>query len=129
MKNKWLRRDLLELNGFYTLCTTEKQYRLTLKHLKIKTKDAPSFLITQQANATVHCFDSKGKTCYVVCIGNTEGQTREQILALLVHEAVHIWQDFKASIGEHNPGRESEAYAIQMLSQSLMIEYFRQVAR
>ena len=61
MKNKWLDRNLLELNGYYTLCTTEKQYRSVLKHLRVKGGSAPTFLLTPQANATVHHFNCEGK--------------------------------------------------------------------
>ena len=126
MKNKWLDRNLLELNGYYTLCTTEKQYRSVLKHLRVKGGSAPTFLSTPQANATVHHFNCEGKYCAVVCLGNTKERTNAQVLALLVHEAVHIWQEFKENIGEREPGRETEAYAIQSISQSLITEYFRQ---
>jgi hypothetical protein len=47
----------------------------------------------------------------------------EQVYALLVHEAVHIWQDVKHRIGEDNPSSEFEAYAIQNISQELMLAY------
>ena len=126
MKNKWLDRNLLVLNGYYTLCTTEKQYNAALKHLRVKHREAPSFLASPRANATVHHFNCEDKYCAVVCLGNTKERTNAQVLALLVHEAVHIWQEFKENIGEGAPGRELEAYAIQSISQSLITEYFRQ---
>ena len=125
MKARWLDRGLLEF-GYYTLCTTEKQYARVLKQLKIKKRDAPSFLNTPQANASVHHFVQEGKQCSVICLGEVGNYDDNQVIALLVHEAVHLWQEFKDFIGERNPGIETEAYAIQSLSQSLITEYRRQ---
>lgn len=50
------------------------------------------------------------------------------VAALLVHEAVHIWQKHAEIIGSHNDhGDEEEAYAIQAIAAGLMYEYRRQV--
>ena len=128
MKNKWLNRSLLEF-GYYTLCLTEKQYQKVLKHLNVPACNAPSFLHNPYADASVHHFERDGKLSHVVCLGSCDGKDEDQVLALLVHEAVHLWQEFKDHIGETSPGRESEAYAIQRLSQSLIGEYLRQTKR
>jgi hypothetical protein len=50
------------------------------------------------------------------------------VAGLLVHEAVHIWQEHCERIGEDSPGRETEAYSIQWISQQLFWEYVRQVS-
>lgn len=128
MKNRWLDRSLLEFD-YYTLCTTEKQYADVLKHLKVRRKDAPPFLYTERAHASVHHFVNEGKHAFVVCLGPIAGRDDDQIIALLVHEAVHLWQGYARAIGESAPGDEMEAYAIQSLSQSLITEYRRQRKR
>ena len=43
--------------------------------------------------------------------------------ALLVHEAVHVWQAFCEDIGEKSPSDEFEAYSIQSISYELMTAY------
>jgi hypothetical protein len=45
------------------------------------------------------------------------------VATLLVHEAVHVVQEYFRYIGEDNPGSEIEAYAIQNVSASLMNAY------
>lgn len=40
-----------------------------------------------------------------------------------MHEAVHVFQHFKKSIGERKPSKEFEAYAIQSIADRLMNEY------
>jgi hypothetical protein len=50
-----------------------------------------------------------------------------EIAGILVHEAVHIWQEYCDFYGEDKPGREQEAYAIQFIAHELMTEFARKV--
>ena len=59
----------------------------------------------------------------MICVSGTKEHTTAQVYALLVHEAVHMWQEARARIGEIAPSQEFEAYAIQALSQRLFEEY------
>lgn len=127
MKNLWMDRCLFENPYHLTLCTTEKQYKRELKRFGIPKADRPAFTGSPQANACVHFFENKDiGLAAVVCIPKVKGKTIHQINALIVHEAVHVWQDVKDSIGEKNPSPEFEAYAIQSMAQCLMTEYERQ---
>ena len=129
MKLKWLDRCLVIGTHYFTLCTTEELFLKAMKHLRINEKDRPSFLANWDSNATVHYFENRDQmqaSC-VVCLGNTSGKDKILIYGILVHEAVHIWQQIKVSIGEHSPSPEFEAYAIQNISQQLFDEYERQV--
>ena len=116
---KYLDRALL-IGPYVAICRDEKEFRKELLRLKLPRHEWPNFM-TKGGYATTHFLTNtpKGMIC-IVCLGSTVGKTRTQIDALLVHEAVHIWQKFVADIGEDHPGDEMEAYAIQNLSQSLM---------
>ena len=70
------------------------------------------------------CKELKQTVC-IVCLGDTTGHNGTTIAALLVHEAMHVWQDMREAMGEHKPAVEQEAYAIQNISQSLFEEYVR----
>jgi hypothetical protein len=53
----------------------------------------------------------------------------EYIYAVLVHEAVHVWQHFREHIGETKAGDEQEAYCIETISYNLMQSYKKQVGK
>lgn len=130
MKAKWLDRSLFISSQYYTICTNEKQFKQVLRHMKIPKENRPPFLKNRFADASTHFFvneDGKSKTA-VVCLGDTKGRDPNQVRALIVHEAMHIWQEVKADYGEHNPGNEVEAYSVQMLTQQLFYEYDRQTS-
>lgn len=59
-------------------------------------------------------------------MGEKEGYTIPDVHALLVHEAVHVWQHIKGQLGETcsiEEGYEFEAYSIQSIVYNLMVEY------
>lgn len=129
MKVEWLERSLI--TGLpYCLCLQEKQFHSILKKYKIPKSKWPPFISSKQANATVHFLvnPSTGSEIHIVCLGDFSGQKTVQIYALLIHEAVHIWQAFREYIGEKSPSSEFEAYAIQQISQSLMMSFDKQRA-
>lgn len=117
---KWLDRTLMQLPCFLTLCTTPKQYKKVMKHLNIK--DAPPF-VNPGADATTHWFECGNKHTAVVCIRVPKGQVLSAVYALLVHEAVHVWQFSRGVLGEKEPSAEFEAYAIQNIAQNLFEAY------
>lgn len=125
MKKVWLDRRLVELPYYFRLCVTEKDFNAELKRMKIH---PIPFLATPFADATCHFLEnSNGKNCVIVCIGNHNKRTLVEIYGLLIHEAVHIWQGACELIGEHSPGKETEAYAIQSIAQELIASYNEQM--
>lgn len=129
MKAEWLDRALVECPYFYTLCTTDKAFREVLKRLDLPKADWPPFLKTERANATLHAFESDEKLVAVLCVPVNKKVERNQIAALLAHEAQHLWRWAREALGEACPSSEFEAYAVQRILQSFLYEYDRQTAK
>jgi len=87
----------------------------------------PSFTINEWSHAATHFFERDGKTLIIVCV-NVDGRSGIEVAGLLVHEAVHIWQEYRRNVGETSPSSEFEAYSIQTISQQLMWGYCEQAA-
>lgn len=123
---KWLDRALVVSPYCYGLCKSEKEFHKELKRLNVPRANWPDFLLTSHANATVHFFEQRGdigRSC-IVCVGKLKNRPRSQIFGLLTHEAVHIWQAIRDSIGEKYPSSEFEAYSIQTISQRLIEAFY-----
>lgn len=121
-KTNWLDRTLV-LGPFLALFTTEKAYKAEMKLLGVEN---PNPWILEGSNATVHNMQRGGDVMCVVCMPVNKDFSPADVTAVLVHEAVHVWQAFASHIGERKPSDEFEAYAIQNISQTLIDEYQRQ---
>lgn len=130
-KIDWRDRALMIAPVYYGLCLTEEAYFSELKRQGIPEREWDDFILNWHSSATAHHFENRkeGKYMVIVCLGSTKGRTREQVYALLVHEAVHVWQQIKRLLGEDCPGVEQEAYSIQAIAQELMISYREQKKR
>lgn len=135
MKNKtkcesmWLDRCAVELAYCYRLCVTEKDFHAELKRLKLPKNTWPAFIKSQQANATMHYFESNThELCAIICMRKESAKTRtlDEICGLLVHEAMHLWRACREHIGEGDPSAEFEAYAMQRISQNLIRSWMEQ---
>lgn len=123
---KWLGRNIAAPGPYLCLCLSEAEYKRAFKHCK----EAPvgPWITTPQANATAHFLTAPSGLCAVVCINPLKNSTGIEIAGLLVHESVHVWQEWCSYYGETTPASEQEAYAVQAISQELMKEYARRVA-
>jgi hypothetical protein len=105
------------------LCLNREEFREAVMHLD--SADVPKWM-NAGANATMHTFSHvDGGIVCIVCLEGSEGRNPVAVAGLLVHEAVHIWQQWCEEVGEKNPGEEQEAYAIQFIAQELMAEFAR----
>lgn len=123
MKAVWCDKTLVEAPFDFCLCVCEKQYYRELKRLEIP-EDMWSDFTLAGTRATVHRYTrTKGQPIALVCIRPTREKTLFQMHAVLVHEAVHLWQWTKELLGEDKPSDEFEAYGIQAMSQRLFYAY------
>lgn len=126
MTFRWLNRRMAQPGPYLTLVTNEADFRKAMRHCKAASAD--SWLKTDHADATAHQLNHPdGQRCTIVAIRVKPKHTAIEIAALLVHEAVHVVQDYFAHMGEHQPATEQQAYAIQAVAQELMTEYARQL--
>jgi hypothetical protein len=126
VKTRWLDRHISAPGPYLALCLSEAEYLAVMRRLKVAN---PPPWLKGDAGATTHSMRAPGAgaSC-LVCVG--EGWRRHssiQVAALLVHEAVHVWQFYCSHIGEDHPGDEQEAYAIQAIAQELMTEFARRL--
>ena len=126
MKIKWLDRRISAPGPYLCLCLSEVEFCAAMKHCHLGTVSHP-WLTSPQANSTVHLAHSDHGQVAIVCMRDTRDLKPVEIAGLLVHEAVHIWQEWCAYYGESDPGREQEAYAIQSIAQELMAEFARRM--
>lgn len=120
----WCDRRLLDCS-FMGLCLTEPQFFAAMKKLGISREEAGRWTAGGDGARTHFLTHEKHGRVAIVCINHRPGRTRHQINALLVHEAVHIWQVECEYMDEKNPGQEVEAFAIQSIAQTLMGEYWK----
>lgn len=126
---RYLDRTLMRLAMEYKLCLSEKAFDVELTALGVPLENRPSFMLHSHSAATTHFVEitgGSGGLVALVCI-NPAGLPFSSVVGYLAHEAVHIWQEHCALIGERGAGSETQAYAMQTLVESLVEEYQRQV--
>lgn len=126
MKARWLNRRIASPGPYLTLCLSEAEFHAAMKDCGCH--ERPPHVNSGADATTHHLLNRDGNIACIVCLSNIEGRTGVEIAGLLVHEAVHVWQAYRDSIGEKMPGTEQEAYAIQNIAQELMGEYARRTA-
>lgn len=119
---KWCDRSVITA-PYFCLCKTEAQFHAELKRMDVPSDQWPEFVIPG-ADATTHYFTKPdGKTACIVTLSGHAEREPIAVAGLLVHEAVHIWQQTRDAMRETSPGREIEAYSIQWIAQQLMWSY------
>lgn len=125
---KYLDRALVISPVHIVLCTSEKEFLKEKKRRGIR--EEVQFL-GKGAGASTHTWGNDEVQTCIVCIDIKVSSTKklEQVHALLTHEAVHVWQFIREQMGESNPSSEFEAYAIQSITQNLLLAYNEAVRR
>jgi len=126
MANKrveWLDRRIASPGPYLALCLDEQKFLEACEQIRCT---PPPFIPNQWSDAAAHYFEAAIGLVVIVCMKGWQGRNPIEVAGLLVHEAVHVWQEYADRIGEKQPGREQEAYAIQAISQELMDSFSRQ---
>ncbi|WP_345868087.1 hypothetical protein [Shewanella algae] len=97
----------------YALARNQEQYN------KITGRKRDKFLDSGVDACVTHFSGKKKETLCVVQIGDVTEHSLLQVHGLLLHEAVHIWQEVRTCMGEEKPSSEFEAYSIQAIAQDL----------
>lgn len=120
-KLEWFGWGWLSAPLRYTLCTTEEEFNSEMDRLKLVI-GRPNW--TKAGHATTHTLENvdEGVVC-IVCIEATADRSYNEHVALLVHEAVHIFQYMCKEWGEKKPSKEFQAYGIQRISLDLIHDF------
>lgn len=119
---RWLNPALLTCDHV-GICFNDRDFQRELRRLKVPSHNWGSWL-TEGALATTHHLTSeKGSRASIVCTPIRPEWEGVEVATLLVHEAVHVVQEYFDWIGEAQVGKETQAYAIQSVSAQLMRAY------
>ena len=101
---------------FYGFCPSEVAWDRQMKKMGIKGEPYPG------DDGRMTCFKAGGNATVIVTITDGAEGTHSllEIVGLLVHEAVHVWQEIQKHIGEDAPGSEVDAYSVQAIAQELL---------
>lgn len=114
---RWLPRMLLT-SPYLMLCLSEKEYLRVARHCRV---EEPAPWVSY--GAATHVWQREDDLITIVCI--KPRRKRAEVYGLLVHEAVHVWQQTMNWLHEVAPGEEVEAVGIQGIAQQLIEEYMR----
>ncbi len=99
--------------------TSPKRFAREMKRLGC---EGVASLASDHANATTHHLIKDGSATAIIAMQKDKKRSPEQVAALIAHEAVHVAQELWSNIGERTPGREAEAYLVQMIVQCCLQE-------
>ena len=112
---------------YIALATSHKILNDELK--RIKFSGTLSGVNTGSGATTNFLTNNNGDVCAIVCLFEYKKIDPRQVTSLLVHEAVHVFQEVCDKMGEDHPSKEFEAWAIQKITQDLLYEFDRQTKR
>lgn len=119
---KWLNPTLLTCDHI-GICFNERDFHRELRRMQVPPSQWSSW-VTEGALATTHHLTSKaGSRASIVCIPVKPEMEGVDVAGILMHEAMHVLQEYLEYIGEQAVGRETQAYAVQAISVRLMQAY------
>jgi hypothetical protein len=104
----WCHRGFFPVH--YGFCPSQAAWNREMKRLGAAGEPYP------QADARASTFENKNSGDIAVIVTVNERYDKKpavNVMALIAHEAVHVWQAVRKEMGEDNPSTEFEAYALQ----------------
>ena len=110
---------------YFGFCPSEKAWEREMKMLGLSGGDYA--LSSGTSGSTTKMTSAKGKNAVIVRISaDMDRDYRKDpagVVAVIVHEAVHVWQFILDHMGEAKPSPELEAYAVQAIFSQLFDAY------
>lgn len=91
---------------------------------RLRVDNPPQFVTSEYGHACTHFLFNRDMLTVIVTIKRQSKRMREQIAALIAHEAVHVMQEMQRQFfasGKFDD--ENQAYIVQYLTQQFLIEY------
>lgn len=125
---KWLDREMVSAPHLL-LATDEKSFQRAMRDLKVAREKWPQWL-ADDANGSVQTYaNPKGGLACIVSLRPQREKSGIYIAGVIIHESVHVFQEWCIHFEERNPSREFEAYSIEAISKVLMKAYVGQVLK
>jgi len=116
-KTIWCSAGWFRGSFYYGFCPSEKAWKREARRLG---SDIGPYPTTSGRATFLNNKDGKRVVIVTVKDGLENNHNALEVACLLVHEAVHVWQELRITIGEDKPSEEFEAYSIQAISQELI---------
>jgi hypothetical protein len=102
------------------LCLNQQEYDQVMKEVN----SYSSVYLPKSKNACVRIFDDpEGNELFIICLDAAKDVTVMDMVGLIVHETVHVFQSKCANMGEDHPSSEFQAYGIQNLFLTILEAY------
>lgn len=116
--------DMMPFPVFVGFCDDPVSFEQELKRIGLD--DPTPFLPHERAGAATHSFYTDRLNIVVCMDGKNRRRDKTMIAAIIAHEAVHVMQRIKEELSPHDAlGIETEAYLVQYVTQSCLIEFWR----
>lgn len=103
---------------YYGFCPSKKAWKKEMRRIKLK-EPYP----TSDARCTSFVRDNGDPICLVTLSDKLDTYHPVTVIAVLAHEAVHVWQELRRTINEKEPSPEFEAYVIEGITRQLTKGY------
>lgn len=92
------------------------------RRLGLESSDMAPFCGSGNFDGQTATFNCGGVKIVVVTLDVKRKMSRDQRIGVIVHEAVHVWEEVCNAMRGENPGGEVAAYAVQWITLCILSE-------